>query len=171
MARAANSVHQNALHGTRSQAVAVPESHIASGTPASPKRLSPHAKKLFRQLCKVLSDRRALTEGDAETLRLYCSVWDRHRVEEAALREQGNFIYVAVTDSKGYSHEKLTANPRLQFVERAEKQMLALLIQLELGLTPITRDRAKPTAPGAPNALEITTADELIAAMKARGRA
>ncbi len=55
------------LHGTASQTTAPGESPIAPGRPKVPTGLSAAARKVFRELCTLLEQRRALTPGEVTT--------------------------------------------------------------------------------------------------------
>ena len=54
------------------------QSPVPAGRPKRPKGVSKDALKIFRMLCKMLAQRRALTAGDGEILGLYCTLYDRH---------------------------------------------------------------------------------------------
>jgi P27 family predicted phage terminase small subunit len=120
------------------------ESHVASGRPRFPKdvRQDPELRVIFKSLCGLLEQRRALTDGDSELIRLYCFVFDRHRRNVALLRTEGEITEYERLDSNGVAHTFVKENLRVKIVSGCEKQMAAILSQL--GLTPRDRDKAKP---------------------------
>jgi P27 family predicted phage terminase small subunit len=88
-------------------------------------------------------ERRTLTAGDAELIRLYCFQWERHSKNAALLREEGELCTYVRLDSNGQPHDQVKVNLRMKVVTDAERQMASILNQL--GLTPVSKDRAKPT--------------------------
>lgn len=174
MARPAKAAQTHWLHGTRAhepQLKSHVESHVPPGRPRFPKDLPPEARSVFRTLVKLLAERRALTKGDHELLRLYCMVWDRHQRQHKKLLEEGEICTYVRLDSNGEAHDQVKVNLRLKIVEQAEKQMVAILDRL--GLTPNARDRVKPTG-GSPveEIVPGSLADkypEVVAQMKKEG--
>jgi len=133
------------LEGTKSQVrTAVEKSVVPEGRPSCPRGLSTEARKVFRQLCRLLAERRALTRGDGELLRLYAEVWDRQRQANEAVKLEGIVVQYTRLDSNGQPHEVEKQNINLAIAERAEKQMVGILDRL--GLTPYHRDKVKPAA-------------------------
>lgn len=155
MGRTAKSEHQHFVEGTPATIVKpATESHVVGGRPHFPRDLDKSLKRIFKHLCKLLAERRALTTGDVELIRLYCFQYDRHRRNVAELRTEGEITTYFRLDSNGKSVPQVTTNLRLKICTEAEKQMVSVLAAL--GLTPTARDRARPTAPEKP------PADELI---------
>jgi hypothetical protein len=74
---------------------------------------------------------------------LYCFAYERHERNVQTLRDEGEVVAVTWLDKNGVEHISMKANARLKVVESAEKQMAAILAQL--GLTQLTKDRAKRT--------------------------
>lgn len=145
MGRPAFSKELHDLHGTKSQVKLAPESHVAAGRPKTPRdiRRDPALRKTFKSICKLLAERRALTDGDVELIRLYCFAFDRHERQVQLLRDEGELINVTVLDANGQPHTKIKENPRLKIVVGAEKEMASILSQL--GMSPTAKDRARPT--------------------------
>jgi len=142
----AKSQELHALQGTKPQAKDLPEhgvSSIPAGKPPVPKSLSAAARDLYRKLCKQLADRRVLTRGDCELLRIYATAWDRQRQADQALQREGLVVSCTRLDSNGQPHEVQKQNINLAIAERAEKQMVGILDRL--GLTPIHREKVRPT--------------------------
>ncbi len=131
------------LTGTKSQANPEPEYSLPAGTPRAPKTLSLEARKTFKRLCALLAERRALTDGDGELLRLYAVTFDRHARALAKIEEQGEICKYTRLDSNGQPHEVEKENLWLKVAVTAEKNMVAILDRL--GLTPHNRAKVKPT--------------------------
>ena len=137
------SSEEHALHGTRPNGRAADVSQMPAGRPRFPKDLDASLKPIFKRLCSLLAERRVLTAGDAELIRLYVFLYDRHSRNASVLREEGEVKLYTRLDSNGQPHQMEKANLRLKIVADAERQMAAILNQL--GLTPTAKDRAKPT--------------------------
>jgi P27 family predicted phage terminase small subunit len=137
------SLDEHALHGTRPNGRAADVSQVPSGRPRFPKDLDASLKPIFKRLCNLLAERRVLTAGDAELIRLYVFMYDRHVRNAAVLRTEGEVRTYTRLDSNGQPHQFEKANLRLKIVADAERTMAAILNQL--GLTPTAKDRAKPT--------------------------
>lgn len=148
MGQRAKSDHQHFVEGTPPAAKPSTESHVVGGRPKFPRDLDPSLKRIFKNLCKLLAERRALTKGDVELIRLYCFQYDRHRPNVAELRTEGEITTYFRLDSNGKSVPQVTTNLRLKICTEAEKQMVSVLVAL--GLTPTAKDRARPTAPEKP---------------------
>lgn len=131
------------LHGTTPNGRASDASHVQSGRPKFPKDLDSSLRPIFKRLCKLLHERRALSPGDVELIRLYCFQHDRHARNAALLRQEGELCTYIRLDSNGQPHPQVKINLRLKVCTDAERQMAAILNQL--GLTPTAKDRAKPT--------------------------
>jgi P27 family predicted phage terminase small subunit len=133
------------LHGTASQATAPGESSIAPGRPKVPKGLSAGARKVFRELCTLLEQRRALTPGEGQLLRLYCTLHDRHVRSLAKVAEQGEVVVYTRFNNHGEEVQTEKENLHLKIARDCERQMASILNML--CLTPAARDRARPTRP------------------------
>lgn len=143
MGRPAKSEHEHFLTGTKSTAKQhATESHVPSGRPRIPSDLDKGLRRVFKDLCRLLSERRALSKGDVELIRLYCFVYERHKRQVAALKDEGEIVTYFRLDSHGQSVPQVRENLRLKIVSGCEKQMVTILSQL--GLTPTSKDRARP---------------------------
>jgi P27 family predicted phage terminase small subunit len=131
------------LHGTRPHDRAADISHVPAGRPRFPKDLDKTLKPIFKRLSSLLQERRTLTSGDVELMRLYCFQWERHSKNVALLREEGELCTYMRLDNHGVAHPQVKTNLRLKVVTDAERMMAGILNQL--GLTPVSKDRAKPT--------------------------
>jgi P27 family predicted phage terminase small subunit len=136
------SITEHLLHGSKPQNTLPGVSDIPPGKPRRPKSLSKEAKRIHRELCAMLEERAALTRGDSELLRLYCSLHDRQRHAQAKIDVEGEVCIYTRLDSHGEPHDQEKENIWLGVAERAEKQMLTILVQL--GLTPAARTRVRP---------------------------
>ena len=124
-------------------------SSVPAGRPKFPKDLDANLRPVFKRLCRLLQNRRVLTEGDVELIRLYCFAFDRHTRNAALLREEGELVTYFRLDSHGQSVPQVKTNLRTKIVMDCERMMASLLNQL--GMTPVSKDRAKP-ASGVPEA-------------------
>jgi P27 family predicted phage terminase small subunit len=137
------SLEQHALHNTRPHDRAADTSHVPAGRPRFPKDLDASLRPVFKRLCALLQERRALTSADGELIRLYCFQYERHVKNAALLRTEGDLCTYMRLDSNGVAHPQVKTNLRLKVVTDAERQMAAILNQL--GFTPTSKERAKPT--------------------------
>jgi P27 family predicted phage terminase small subunit len=132
------------LHGTKATPVVnATLSPHAAGRP-SWRGLSGEAKRVFKELCTQLEERKALTQGDRSLLMVYARVWDRWRIATSHVEAEGSVIeqLIPTKDGKTITREKLS--PWLIVAQNAEKQLVQILVQL--GLTPAARDKVKMTA-------------------------
>jgi P27 family predicted phage terminase small subunit len=141
MPRKSEDLHK--LHSTKPHDRAADISHVATGRPRIPADVNALGLRApFKKLCRLLSDRRVLTDGDVELIRLFIILQDRHSRNIALLRDEGELCTYMRLDSHGTAHPQVKTNLRLKVVTDAERQMAAILSQL--GLTPTAKDRAKP---------------------------
>ena len=131
------------LHGSTPHDRAADKSHVAAGRPKFPRDLDAALRQVFKRLVKLLQERRVLTAGDAELIRLYVFLYDRHTRNATLLRKEGELTTYIVLDSNGVAHPQVKTNKRLKICTDAERQMASILNQL--GMTPTAKDRAKPT--------------------------
>lgn len=144
MPRKSNAEH--ALHGRLDKIHdrASDVSSVPAGRPKIPQDITALGlRREFKAMCRLLADRRVSTKGDVELVRLFCVVKDRHIRNAALLAEEGELCTYTRLDSNGQPHEQVKTNLRLKICVEAERQMAAILNQL--GLTPVSKDRAKPT--------------------------
>jgi P27 family predicted phage terminase small subunit len=104
--------------------------------------VSKEAVKIFRRLCKLLAQRRALTAGDGEILGLYCVLFDRHNRALAALEKEGEIVTQTRVSRGGEPYEIQARNPWLDVAKDCERQRVAILDRL--GLNPRSKDAVKP---------------------------
>jgi len=124
------------------------QSPVPAGRTKRPKGVSKDALKIFRMLCKMLAQRRALTAGDGEILGLYCTLYDRHERAKAALATEGEVIKTTRTAKNGDTYEVQARNPWLDVAKDCEGRRVAILDRL--GLTPRAKDSVKPGAAAPP---------------------
>lgn len=134
------------------------KSIVPAGRPTCPRYLSKIAKQRFRQLCRELEARRALTRGDGELLTLYCTTYDRWRraMDDVATRGE-----VVVSVSRGIERER--KNPWLLIAQESEKSMVGILDRL--GLSPLNREKVRKTKT---NEAEEPLPDNSVGAILAR---
>jgi P27 family predicted phage terminase small subunit len=149
----AKSLAEHKLHGTKPGAKnPALASGIPAGRPKFPKNLPPELRQVFKQTCKLLETRRALTEADGPLLAMYCIAYQREMRAQSKLAEQGEVCMYTRLDSNGAAHQIEKPNYWLKIAQDAEKMMVACLDRL--GLSPMNRDKIKPTAS---NQTEIST--------------
>ena len=138
------------LHGSQhgSQAAPPTESAVRAGRPRYPAGLTPAARRVFKELCAMLEERRALTRADGELLSLYASLSDRRTRELALAEAEGLIVSEVRYGHNGEATTRRLKNPHLVIVQETEKQMVGILDRL--GLTPTGRDKVRPTAKAAP---------------------
>jgi P27 family predicted phage terminase small subunit len=122
-----------------------PSSDVAPGRPKFPKGISADAKKVFKRLCALLEERRVLTSGDSELLRLYAVTFTRHEQALEKLAEQGCIREYVRLDSNGQPHQQEKPNLWLDVAQNCEKFMRATLS--DLGLNPTQRSKVKQVQP------------------------
>jgi P27 family predicted phage terminase small subunit len=140
--RPRKSISQHKLENTRPQFV-LPDSDVPAGRPKLPKGLSGEAKKTFKRLAKMLAQRRTLTAGDQEILRLYATAFDRHARAVEHLADEGEIEICQRATKSGELYDVKEENPWLSIAQNSEKYMRGLLS--DLGLNPIQRSRVKTT--------------------------
>jgi P27 family predicted phage terminase small subunit len=116
---------------------------LVAGRPKFPKSLSGEAKRVFKQLCRQLAERRALTEGDGHLLILYATIWDRRARAQEKLIEQGEVVAYTRIDPNGVAHKIEKANLHLKIASDAERQLVSILDRL--GLSPLAGSKIKQT--------------------------
>src|SRR5882672_819081 len=92
MPRKSAELHE--LQGTKSQANKARDvSSVPAGRPRIPRDINALGlRKPFKSLCRILAERRVLTNGEVELVRLFCIVQDRHIRNAAVLREEGELV-------------------------------------------------------------------------------
>jgi P27 family predicted phage terminase small subunit len=119
-------------------------STLTAGRPKFPKSLSGDAKRVFKQLCRQLAERRALTEGDGHLLSLYATIWDRRARAQERLLVEGEIRVYSRLDSNGVERQSEKPNLWLKVANDAERQLVSILDRL--GLTPLAGSKIKQTA-------------------------
>jgi len=155
------------LHGTKPHDRAADLSHVPAGRPKFPRDLDATLRPVFKRLCKLLQQRRVLTSGDVELVRLYVFQYDRHTRNAAKLREEGELCTYIRLDSNGQPHPQVKTNLRLKIVTDAERTMAAILNQL--GLTPTAKDRAKPVTGVPKNEIVPGSVEDLMPYLLGKG--
>ncbi len=135
------SPEEHKLKGTRATRAADNGQDIAAGRPKFPKGISLDAKRVFKRLCNLLEQRRALTHGDGELLRMYSLLYTRHERALAKLEAEGEICTYTRLDSNGNAHEMEKPNLWLTVAETCERNMVACLDRM--GLTPNARAKVK----------------------------
>jgi P27 family predicted phage terminase small subunit len=136
------SLEDHKLQGTKPQWT-LPDSDVVASRPSFPKNISQTAKKKFKQLVSMLEQRRTVTAGDQEILRLYVVQFDRHERALGRLLTEGDIVDSEVVSKTGEVYTVQKVNPSLKIAEVCETKMANILTQL--GLTPRTRTQVKET--------------------------
>jgi P27 family predicted phage terminase small subunit len=137
------SKHDHWLTGSVSQATQPnPEHNPEGGRPRYPVNVSTATKKAFKRLVAVLETRRSITPGDADILRLYAVVFDRHTRALNHLQREGEIVEVICLDGHGVQFTKMKANLWLKIAQDSEKAILGCLDRL--GLTPLAKSKVRP---------------------------
>jgi len=131
---------EHALAGTRVGYVEL-ESFVPSGRPKCPRAISGEAKAAFKRLTRMLENRRSVTPGDQEILRLYAVLFDRHSRALAAIEKQGEICMYTRLNNRGEDVQVEKPNLWLKVAETCEAKMLSCLSAL--GLTPLNRSKVK----------------------------
>jgi P27 family predicted phage terminase small subunit len=145
MARASKTIRQHLLEGSVPQTKPERPSVFVGGRPKFPRHLSPAARAEFKRCVQLLEKRGTVTPGDAAALAVYAEVFARWI---QAKREIGESLMIETefTDNHGVAHVVKRLNPLLKVAQNCEARLLALA--KTLGLTPVDREKAKPTRPG-----------------------
>jgi P27 family predicted phage terminase small subunit len=91
----------------------------------------------------LLEERRVLTSGDFEAIRLYCNLHQRLARAQEHLDAEGEICEYKQLDKDGVQVVVCKQNLWLKIAVKCESQMLAILVQL--GLTPKAKDHVRPT--------------------------
>lgn len=134
---------EHELMDTASQAL--PDAPIPSGRPRCPKDLSKESRKVFREVCKLLEARRALTSGDGPLLLLYVHAHERYRRALAKVEEEGEIVMYTRLSSSGEAVQVEKENLWLGVLKDAESKLCSILDRL--GLSPMNRTKVRPAIP------------------------
>jgi P27 family predicted phage terminase small subunit len=145
--------------GTKPQYV-LADSDTPAGRPKVPKSLSDDGKRTFKRLAKMLAQRRTLTAGDQEILRLYATAFDRHARAVEHLAKEGEIVISQRTTKSGELFDFEEENKWLSIAQNSEKYMRGLLS--DLGLNPLQRSRVKQTEVKKPDDAELPTKEETV---------
>jgi P27 family predicted phage terminase small subunit len=107
-----------------------------SGAPPAPKGLGKIAKKMWRELVRVLEPTGVLTHADAVVMRQYCVLYERMLNAEAKVSAEGEVL----TGAHGGTYQ----NPWLSVWNTANRGLTKL--SERLGLDPLSRGRLKVKA-------------------------
>jgi P27 family predicted phage terminase small subunit len=160
MPRDRKSLEEHALQGTK-PAYVLPDSDVPSSRPKYPKGISGEAKSTFKRLVRMLEQRRTVTQGDAEILRLYAYLFDRHSRALEHIATEGEIVATTVSGKNGEAYEVMKPNQWLKIAEVCETKMANLLTQL--GLTPRTRTQVKATKDAKPKEAEFPSRETATA--------
>jgi len=167
MATPRKSDFMHALSGTKSQAT-TPDVIVAPGRPKFPKDISKELRPLFKRVCSLLEQRRALTAGDGELILLFVVTYDRWQRALAKVQEEGEVRLYTRLNNHGEEVQAERTNLWLPIAERAEKQLTGLCDRL--GLTPLNRSKVKPTGEQEKPKPEPTPEEQFFAALDNRQR-
>lgn len=145
MPRPAKTIRQHLLEGTVPQSKPAQPSPFKGGRPKFPKHLSPVARTEFKRCVQLLEQRGTVTPGDYATVAVYSEVFARWIQAKQAIGDE-LMVTTTVTDNNGTARTVTRLNPLLKVVQNCESRMLSLV--KELGLTPVAREKAKPTSIG-----------------------
>lgn len=144
MPRERKSLADHRLNNTKPEWAPASTPDLAPGRPKYPRGISLEARRTFKRLVRMLEERRSLTRGDEEVLRLYATLFDRHQKALGHIALEGEVCTYHRLNNRGESVPSERPNLWLRIAQDSEKQMAALL--RDLGLTPVTRSKTKPTA-------------------------
>src|SRR5262252_3301007 len=89
-----------------SKPTAAPQEYaVPAALPKPPKGMAGDAKKLFKQLAKELSQRRAATTADAHLLAMLVEAYQRAAKAKAMVDQLGEVVTDTRLDSSGVAHE------------------------------------------------------------------
>ncbi len=148
MARPELSEDLHELKGTKSQRQTPCQSGFAGGRPRMPKTLSPLAQEKWKELVRVLNKRGTLTTADAGLLEIVSELYARWRLYNDDVQKRGAYVEQEFQDKNGEAHTRSVPNPSTKLVGQMDNTLARYLIQL--GITPASREKAKPTAPRPP---------------------
>jgi P27 family predicted phage terminase small subunit len=142
MGRSAKTREMHLLQGTLPQGTPDKVSYVKGGKPKFPAHLSKAARAELKRCCAILAERGTLTSGDYSLLAVYGTVWERWVQCKQQIGDE-LMVTTQVTDNNGNLRTVSRLNPLLKIIAQCETRMLSLL--KELGITPATRDKVRPT--------------------------
>ena len=117
-------------------------SYFEGGRPKYPKHLSKVAKQEFKRVVGMLEERKTCTPGDYAALALYAECFARWISCKRSIGDQLE-TQTTVLDRSGVAHHVTKVNPLLRVLATTEARLLSLI--KALGLSPVDREKAKPT--------------------------
>jgi P27 family predicted phage terminase small subunit len=152
------SISDHEIQGTKAR-YTLPDSDVEAGRPKVPKSLSADARKTFKRLVKMLTQRRTITAGDQEIISLFCIASDRHQRALEKLEEEGEVrVYQHVAKGEIISVEK--ENLWYPIARDAAKFMKSCLS--DLGLNPVMRNKVRVTEKPKSEEDEIPAKEDVI---------
>lgn len=136
------------------------EAVIAAGRPKFPQNLTPEERRAFKMFCRLLEERRQLTEGDVYLLEVAATIYARWQEAKSKLTEQGIIVKYSKQNAKGDLIEIDAPNLYLKVAEVCEKNLTACLDRL--GLTGLNKTRVKQTEKPTPTGPKPGTAAWLL---------
>jgi P27 family predicted phage terminase small subunit len=167
MAQPRKSEFMHELSGTKSQAT-TPDVITPPGRPKFPKDISPELRPLFKRVCGLLEQRRALTAGDGELILLFVVTYARWKKALSKIQEQGEVRLYTRLDSNGTAHDVEKTNLWLPIAEKAEKSLVGIIDRL--GLTPLNRSKVKPTGEAEKPKADPTFEESFFAGLDTRSK-
>jgi len=138
---------QHRLEGTQVKPTRPEQSKYEGGRPKFRTHLSKAAKVEFKKCVAILEARGTITPGDELALCVYAEVYVRWVVAKQNIADH-LMIETTMLDSNGNARVVSRINPLLKVADTCESKLLA--IAKTLGLTPVDRDKVKPTTDAEP---------------------
>ena len=114
-----------------------------AGRPRIPKHMSPIAVERWREMLRLLKARGVLSRIDGPALEIYCETYAQWRAYLLEIENEGAMVETPVTNANGQPITKRIVNPAQKMATQLLNSMRGMLSQL--GSTPVTRERPKPT--------------------------
>lgn len=144
MAQQAKTIREHLLHGTVPQGKPERPSVYVGGRPQFPAHLGKVARREMKRVVRILEKRGTVTEGEATALALYGVTYERWVQCYDQIAVDGLMVTTQVTDNNGNLRTVSRLNPVIRVAQQCETKLQSLA--KDLGLTPITRDKIKPTS-------------------------
>jgi P27 family predicted phage terminase small subunit len=143
MAQQAKTIREHLLHGTVPQGKPERPSVYQGGRPKFPAHLSKLARQEMKRVVRILEKRGTVTEGDFAIAAVHAEVYARWVACKAQIGD-ALMVVTQVTDNNGNLRTVSRLNPLIKVAQQCESRLQSLA--KDLGLSPITRDKVKPTA-------------------------
>ena len=144
MAQQAKTIREHLLHGTVPQGKVERPSVYQGGRPKFPAHLSKVARQEMKRVVRILENRGTVTEGDFAIAAVHAEVYARWISIKAQIGEEF-MVVTQATDNNGNLRTVSRLNPLIKVVQQCEARLQSLA--KDLGLSPITREKVKQTAP------------------------